>query len=142
MEIVKYRLKNLVPKQPWEFLEWYTIGKAKQQIDKPFFWSPEFLGVDFLTAVRWHKITLLLGMVGCIIYYLHKRRNQLGTLLIATIIYFIVVYLPFFTMGRYFYPAMPLVVIFTAYAIVKFGALIFYPMSFEDEYSQWTPYED
>ena len=40
------------------------------------------------------------------------------------------------------YTAIGLVVIFTAYAIVKFGALIFYPMSFEDEYSQWTPYED
>jgi len=117
MEIAKYRLTNLVPKHPLEFLEWYTVGKAIHQIDSPFFWSPEFLGVNYWMAGLWHILTLLLSIIGGIIYYFNKKRNKIGTLVIATIIYSIVVYLPFFTMGRYFYPAMPLVIIFTAYAV-------------------------
>jgi len=97
--------------------KWYTVGKAKHQIQYPFFWSPEFLGVNYWMASLWHILTLLLSIIGGIVYYLNKNRNKIGTLVIATIIYSIVVYLPFFTMGRYFYPAMPLVIIFTAYAV-------------------------
>ncbi|MGI6119323.1 MAG: ArnT family glycosyltransferase [Desulfosporosinus sp.] len=119
IEIAKYRLMNLVPQYPLEFLMWYTIGKAKYQIMQPFFWHPNFLGVNTLMAAVWHGLTLLLSIFGSIIYYFDKKRNKLGTLLIATIIYFIAVYLPFFTMGRYFYPAMPLVIIFAAYAVAK-----------------------
>jgi len=118
MEITKYRLANLVPKQPLEFLKWYTVGKAKHQIQYPFLWGPEFLGVNFWMAYQWHKLTLLLCMIGIIIYYLDKRRNKTATVAIATILYFIAIYLPFFTMGRYFYPAMPFVIIFASYAIV------------------------
>ena len=119
MEISKYRLINLVPKHSLEFLGWYTFGKASYQVVKPFFWSPEFLGVNTKMAAQWHVITLLLSIIGGILYYLDKKRKKIGTLAIATIIYFILIYLPFYTMGRYFYPAMPLVIIFTAYAVVK-----------------------
>lgn len=118
MKISKYRLINLVPKHPLEFLRWYTVGKASYQVAKPFFWSLEFLGFNPWMAELWHVITLLLSIIGGIIYYLNKERNKIGTLAIATIIYFIVIYLPFYTMGRYFYPAMPLVIIFTSYAVV------------------------
>ncbi len=119
MEISKYRLINLVPKHPLEFLGWYTFGKASYQVAKPFFWSPEFLGVDTHMAGVWHVITLLLSIIGGLLYYLDKKRKKIGTLAIATILYFILIYLPFYTMGRYFYPAMPLVIIFAAFAVVK-----------------------
>ena len=118
MEIAKYRLTNLVPKHPLEFLKWYTVGKAKHQIQYPFFWSSKFLGVNALMSNLWHALTLLLSVIGGIIYYLDKRRNKTATLAIATILYFVVIYLPFFTMGRYFYPTMPLVIIFASYAII------------------------
>ena len=119
MEMIKYRLTNLVPKQPIEFLMWYTGGKTTYQISTPFFWIPEFLGVNLTTAHVWHILTILFSIIGGFIYYLDEKRNKLGTFAIATILYFIIVYLPFFTMGRYFYPAMPLVIIFTSYAIVE-----------------------
>ena len=125
MEIAKYRLTNLVPKQPLEFLEWYTVRKASYQVVKPFFWSSEFLGVNSEMADQWHVLTLLLSIIGGIIYYLNKKRNKIGTLVVATILYFIVIYLPFYTMGRYFYPAMPLVIIFTAYAVVNLVSFLY-----------------
>ncbi|HZK84053.1 MAG TPA: glycosyltransferase family 39 protein [Desulfosporosinus sp.] len=136
MEISKYRLMNLVPKQPFEFLEWYTVGKAKHQIASPFFWSPEFLGVNYQIANLWHKFTLFFSLLGGILYYLNKKRNKLGTLVIATIIYFIVVYLPFFTMGRYFYPAMPLVTIFTAYGGVTLVSFVYNRLSLNEKLSE------
>jgi len=119
MKISKYRLVNLVPKHPLEFLGWYTFGKASYQVAKPFFWSPEFLGVNAGMALLWHALTLILSIIGGIFYYLDKKRKKIGTLAIATIFYFILIYLPFYTMGRYFYPAMPLVIIFAAFAVVK-----------------------
>lgn len=131
MEISKYRLTNLVPKHPLAFLEWYTVGKAKLQVRDPFFWSPEFLGVNASLAKKWHKLTLLLSIMGGIMYYMNKKRNKNGTLVIATIIYFVAIYLPFFTMGRYFYPAMPLVIIFSAYAVVNLGSFLYRPFSHE-----------
>jgi len=131
MEISKYRLTNLVPKHPLAFLEWYTVGKAKLQVRDPFFWSPEFLGVNASMAKKWHKLTLLLSIIGGIMYYMNKKRNKNGTLVIATIIYFIAIYLPFFTMGRYFYPAMPLVIVFSAYAVVNLGSFLYRPFSHE-----------
>lgn len=129
MEISKYRLINLVPKHPLEFLGWYTFGKASYQVVKPFFWSPEFLRVNTRMAGQWHVITLLLSIIGGILYYLDKKRNKMGTLAIATIIYFILIYLPFYTMGRYFYPAMPLVIMFTAYAVVKLVSALYNRLS-------------
>jgi hypothetical protein len=120
MAIAKYRLTNLVPQYPLVFLVGYTVGKANYQLKLPFFWSTQFLGVNPLMANVWHKITLILSIIGGIIYYLDKKRNHIsGTLVIAAIIYFIGVYLPFYTMERYFYPAMPLVIIFAAYALVR-----------------------
>lgn len=129
MKISKYRLINLVPKYPLEYLSWYTFGKAGYQVVKPFFWSPEFLGVTPRMAGKWHAITLLLSILGGTLYYLDKKRNRMGTLAIATILYFILIYLPFYTMGRYFYPAMPLVMMFAAYAVVKSVSILYNQLS-------------
>ena len=95
MEISKYRLINLVPKQPLEFLAWYTIGKAKYQIRSPFIWT-EFLGVPYSMSFSWHYFILIFGVLGIIQYYLDKNRNKMGTIVFATILYFIIAYLPFY----------------------------------------------
>jgi len=60
-----------------------------------------------------------LGTLGAIFYFLSKNKNKLVILPAATIIYFVIVYLPFYTMGRYFYPVMPFVLMFAAYFIVN-----------------------
>jgi len=115
MEISKYRLINLVPKQPLQFLAWYTIGKATCQIRAPFIWI-DFLGITHNIAVFWHYFILIFGLIGIIKYYLDKNRNKMGTIVFATALYFIIAYLPFYAFERYFYPAIPFMIAFAAYS--------------------------
>lgn len=120
MEIAlsKYRLKTLFPKQPLKFIYWYTVSKAWIQINSPFYWG-EIFGVSFTIAKVYNYLLLIMGALGSILYFKDKNKNKLVILPIAVIIYFVVVYLPFYTMGRYFYPAMPFMIILAAYFIVS-----------------------
>jgi 4-amino-4-deoxy-L-arabinose transferase-like glycosyltransferase len=111
--ISKYRLKNLVPKQPIKFFLWYTIGKTIQQLNWPMYWN-EILGVKFAIAGIYHYIILILGFIGIISFYRNQSRNKLGNILTAMLVYFIAVYLPFYAFSRYYYPAMPFAIIFAA----------------------------
>ncbi len=114
IQISKYRLRKLVPKHPIEFIAWYTIGKTYYQIRWPFIWT-KFLGVQYWMAGLWHYLILIFGVIGIKKYYNNKDRNKMGTIIFAMIIYFIVVYLPFYAFERYFYPAIPFVIMFAAY---------------------------
>lgn len=116
MAVSKYRLKKLVPQHPIEYLLWYTVGKTLCQVGVPFYWV---FGVAFILIYIYHFIILIFSILGIRSYYKDKTRNRMGTLLTATIIYFIAVYLPFYAFSRYFYPAMPLVIIFAAAYFVK-----------------------
>lgn len=116
--ISKYRLKNLVPKDPLGYAYWYTIGKAKHQILSPFYWIPIY-DISTRSATIYHLILLVISLLGGILFFRNKQRNKMGTLLFLTIMYFIVVYLPFFAFSRYFYPAIPFVMIFAASFIVN-----------------------
>lgn len=115
IEVSKYRLKSLVPKHPLEFLLWYTLGKTYYEIRMPFLWIP-FLGVPFVIAFLWHYLILIFGVIGIVKFHLNKNRNKIGTVAVLMIIYFMVVYLPFYAFERYFYPAIPYLIIFAAYA--------------------------
>lgn len=119
MEIAlsKYRLKNLFPKQPLNFIYWYTIGKGWIQVNSPFYWK-EIFGVSGNIARSYHRILLILGVIGMLLFLKSRNKNILGILPITTIIYFVIVYLPFYTMGRYFYPVMPYMMIFSSYCVV------------------------
>lgn len=119
MEIAlsKYRLKNLFPKQPLNFIYWYTIGKGWIQVNSPFYWK-EIFGVSGNIARSYHRILCILGVIGMLLFLKSRNNNILGILPITTIIYFVIVYLPFYTMGRYFYPVMPYMIIFSSYCVV------------------------
>ena len=120
MEIAlsKYRLKTLAPKTPLKFIYWYTIQKGWIQINSPFYWGNIF-GEKFELAKLYYLFLLLIGLMGVIFYFKDKEKNKLAILPILTIVFFIIVYLPFYTMCRYFYPVVPLVIIFSSYFILK-----------------------
>lgn len=120
MEIAqsKYRLRNLIPKKPFQFLYWYTVGKTKCQVLDPFLWI-DILGVKISFVKTYHQLILILSIIGSIFYFLNRKKNKLGIIPFATIIYFILIYLPFFCFARYFYPAIPCVIIFAAYGIIR-----------------------
>lgn len=119
IQMSKYRLKNLFWKQPLQFIGWYTIGKTIYQIANPFYWR-EILGVHFYIALIYYLIIMILSINGIAKYFKDKAKNKTSILLFLTIMYFILVYLPFYTCARYFYPAMPYVIIFSAYGLLCF----------------------
>lgn len=116
--ISKYRLKNLISKNPLGYIYWYTIGKTIHQIGTPFYWIIIY-DISSRSATIYHLMLLVFALLGYILFFRNKQRNKMGTLLFLTIIYFIVVYLPFFAFSRYFYPAMPFVIIFASSFIVN-----------------------
>lgn len=124
IKISEYRLKNLVPVNPLKFLIWYTVGKTYYQIKAPFLWI-KFLGVPYSLVCLWHYLILIFGAIGVIIFYLNKNRNKMGTIVFFMIIYFVIVYLPFYTFGKYFYPAIPFLIIFVAYSVFTIKEEIF-----------------
>lgn len=113
IEIAKYRLKNLVPRNPLGYVYWYTIGKTACQIGTAMYWV-SFLGIHPAFIFLYHYILVICSIIGIKYFIKNKKRNVMGILILASIIYFIIVYLPFFAFSRYFYPAMPLVIIFAA----------------------------
>lgn len=113
----KYRLKNLFPKEPLKFIYWYTIGKGRVQVRTPFYWKNIFK-VKYEIVGKYHSLLLILSLAGAILYFCKRKKDVLGILTIATVIYFILIYLPFFTMSRYFYPVMPILIMFTSYICV------------------------
>jgi 4-amino-4-deoxy-L-arabinose transferase-like glycosyltransferase len=117
MAISKYRLQNLVPKQPLQFLYWYTVGKTIDQVNYPFYWG-QILGVSYAGAGLYYYVTFFLAIFGMVLFFRGSKKNSMVIFPFLTIIYFIVVYLPFFTCARYFYPAMPYMMIFAAVGLV------------------------
>jgi hypothetical protein len=124
MDISKYRLQNLLPKQPLQFLYWYTVGKTIDQVNYPFYWG-QILGVSYVGAGLYYYATFFLAIFGMVLYFRTSKKNSMALLPFLTIIYFIVVYLPFFTCARYFYPAIPYMMIFAA------GGLVYYLKRFK-----------
>ena len=118
ISLSKYRLETLFPKEPLKFIYWYTIGKGKVQVRTPFYWKNIF-NVKYEVVGIYHTILLILSLAGAILYFLRRNKDVLGILLIATAVYFILIYLPFFTMSRYFYPVMPILIMFSAYICVS-----------------------
>ncbi len=118
MVLSKYRLESLFPKEPLKFIRWYTIGKSKIQVRTPFYWKNIF-NIKYKIVEHYHYIILILSLAGAILYFLSPNKNILGILPIATVVYFILIYLPFFTMSRYFYPVMPILIMFSSYIFVS-----------------------
>lgn len=114
----KFRLKKLFPKQPFKYIYWYTIGKTWKQIDSPFYWRETF-GIGITIPKFYHRFLLIIGALGVIMYLMKKGKNIHAVLPFMVIIYFILVYLPFFAMSRYFYPAVPYLLMFNAYFIIN-----------------------
>lgn len=118
MAIAKFRLKNLVPKNPIGYLYWYTIGKTACQIGTAMYWV-NFLGISPAFIFIYHYILIICSIIGMKRFIKDKKRDVMGIMLFASIIYFIVVYLPFFAFSRYFYPVMPLVIIFASSYLIE-----------------------
>lgn len=112
-----YRLRTYAVKEPLKYAYWYTIGKSWHLWNFPFYWK-EIFGVSFAAAAIFHHLVLMLGIVESITLF--RKRNRNFIFLFATVLFFNLIYLPYFTMSRYSYPIMPMVCIIAGYGIYEF----------------------
>ncbi|BFH61453.1 ArnT family glycosyltransferase [Paenibacillus azoreducens] len=113
-KIFAFQIKH----HPISFISWLLFGKLIRLIIIPFYWTP-VLGIPYVAAGAVHLILLYFGVAGVI--SLVKKRNRNGMILCAVMAYFIVVYLPFFTFERYFYPTMFLLISAAALGVQQYG---------------------
>lgn len=114
-----YRLKIYAAKEPAKYALWYTFGKFRYLWAYPFYWK-DILGVSFAIATLFHYIILLLGIIGTIKLLVTKHRSFIFPFL--TVIFFSLIYLPYYTMPRYSYPIMPIV--FLTASIIIYEILV------------------
>ncbi len=114
--VIKYNLKN----NTLQYLLWNTVGKTIENFKGPFIWYPLY-GIDYKILFIPHYIYLVLGGVGIIITIFNKKykENKTKYMLMSTIVFFNIVYLPFYCFSRYVYPIMPILIGFAAIAILE-----------------------
>ncbi|MEA4900289.1 glycosyltransferase family 39 protein [Desulfitobacterium sp.] len=111
------RLKTYGVKEPLKYLYWYTLGKSFYLWRIPFYWK-EILGVPIIAAAIFHVIILGMAVAGIIRSF--KGKDKRFTLTFTVIVYFNLIYLPYYAFERYAYPVMPFVMIFAAFTILEF----------------------
>lgn len=106
------RLKRNVPKHPFKYMYWYTIGKSIEFWNSPFYWQ-EMLGISFIAAELYHVLIVLTATIG--IAVLFKKKSKSFVPLFLVVLYFNLIHLPYFCVNRYAFPVMPYMSAFSAY---------------------------
>lgn len=107
------RLEVYGKKEPLKYTCWYTVGKTIRFWRIPFYWR-EVFNISYTIAFWPHLLILILGVSG-IIMNIRKSNNILFIFIV--IVYFNLIYLPYFTFARYSYPLMSILMIFAASGI-------------------------
>lgn len=105
------RLKIYGKKEPLKYIAWYTLGKTFYFWRAPFYWV---INISYIPVIIYHFIILFYGLYGMI---KHKDKSLNLKFLIMVVVYFNIIYLPYYTFERYSYPLMPLVILFAAYTV-------------------------
>lgn len=105
------RLKIYGKKEPLKYIAWYTLGKTFYFWRAPFYWV---INISYIPVIIYHFIILFYALYGMIKY---KDKSLNLKFLIMVVLYFNIIYLPYYTFERYSYPLMPLVILFAAYTV-------------------------
>ncbi|MNU89766.1 hypothetical protein D3C71_796160 [compost metagenome] len=116
MMIFNYQITH----HPVTFGAWLVFGKLIRLIIVPFYWAPIF-GIPFWLAALQHVLYLIFSIAGLWKMLRHRTSAHYGFL--AIVAYFVVIYLPFITMERYFYPTMLLMMIPLAHFMEQWSVL-------------------
>lgn len=113
--------------QPVDYLKWYTVEKVKGLYLGPYYWRTVFdISIAFVFVP--HTLMMLIGSAGLLLMLLKavRQRNIPYLLLLFTLVYFTVIYVPFVAFSRYGYPNIFLIFLAGAYFIdrmVSFRAI-------------------
>jgi 4-amino-4-deoxy-L-arabinose transferase-like glycosyltransferase len=117
METGMLRLGKYFKENPLGYIYWYTLGKTWRLWSSPFYWK-EIFNISIFSAGIFHYIILGLGVLGFYMSRAYKKSE--GIFVILPIIYFTIAHLPFYTLPRYAYPVMPIVILLGAFGIYGF----------------------
>ena len=107
------RLRKFGSKYPLKYIYWYTIGKSIYFWGSPFYWRDIF-SIKLLYVQMYHVTVLVAAFLGlCKI----KMQNITTNMMFYIIIYFNLIYLPFYTFSRYSYPLMTFVIAYASFGI-------------------------
>lgn len=107
------RLRKVGSKYPLKYIYWYTIGKSIYFWGSPFYWRDIF-SIKLLYVQIVHLIMLFTALYGL---SKNNKRNTTTNLMFYIMIYFNLIYLPFYTFSRYSYPLMPYVSAYAAFGV-------------------------
>jgi len=119
-EMAEIRVKKLWKEDPVEFIKWYTVGKTYENWRRPFLFKNIF-DIDAGALLWQHRIYMLAGILGFIIFAFKGKLKGLAWLPVVSIIYFNCSHLPFFCFARYMFPII--------FCVVFFGAFLLYELS-------------
>lgn len=105
------RLKIYGEKEPLKYVVWYTLGKTLYFWRAPFYWVAN---ISYIPIIISHFVILFFAIKGVRKY---QNKDSNFKFLIMIVVYFNVIYLPYYTFERYSYPLMPLVILFASYAV-------------------------
>jgi 4-amino-4-deoxy-L-arabinose transferase-like glycosyltransferase len=107
-EIAIERIKKWYSVNPKQFIESYTIKKAKIQWETPFYWI-EILGAKKTIVISLHKWIVSFAFISMALTLFLLKRNRKELLFFTFIIaYFTILNNVFFAYARYNLPLMPL----------------------------------
>lgn len=115
-QMVKIRFEQVMPKEPFRYIYWYTIGKSIKNWEKPFLWLPLY-NVDYSFWTAQHYALLFCGLLGGILHMLSKSSSKIGWILPITVLFFNCAHLPYYCFARYMFPVMFCFALFTGYTI-------------------------
>lgn len=112
-KIAKERFISQLNKDPKGYLYWYLIKKQIYLFNRPFYWRNVF-GVRLKYVNYVHNFIVVLGFLGMLLSF-----GRISKILKYVVVYFIIIYIPYFTFSRYGYPLMPILMIFCSYILQK-----------------------
>ena len=121
--IAKLRMKTLIPKEPFKYLYWYTIGKTLYQWKDVFYWG-DILGFEYHIVKNYHLLLVFSAIISMFFY--HKKRAQYSSflILIYSVVYINCIYLPFYCFPRYVYPVIPLIIIPVSFMLLEIKSIV------------------
>lgn len=114
LKLTRERFFSQLNKFKWEYVYWYLIKKNLYLFSKPFYWK-EVFEIPLKSVKVVHNFILLTAFLGMFF----SKRNILSYFLISTIIYFVIIYIPYYTFSRYGYPLMPIFMMFSSFFLQK-----------------------
>lgn len=105
------RLKQNFRQNGLAYIYWYTVGKTSYYWIKPFYSKAAFnIYSDVVSKYHFVLLALAFGSIA----FIRPSKQKDVLFLVLVILYFNLVYLPYFTCPRYAYPTMPFVIILAA----------------------------